>query len=117
MEKKIEEEYRLISEFMGWKYFMSTKYYRHPDEVSIYLINEMRWDKDWQWLMEVIDDIYYSRRFPTGAQTSELSSQPHKLYKNIEKSLLHLSIEQTYNAVIQFITWYNTQKLSHDKRI
>lgn len=67
----------------------------------------MQYHKSWDWLIPVVDDIYYSRRFNTGVQTSEINSKPYKLYKNIEAALLHLSIDQTWQAVVEFIKWKN----------
>lgn len=69
-----------------------------------------RYDEDWNLIIKVIDDIYYSRRFNTGVQSSEISSKPVRLYANIKAGLLNLSIRQTREAVIHFIQWYNENK-------
>lgn len=63
------------------------------------------WDK----IMKVVDDIFYSRRFDTGAQSTEISSTPVKLYAKIKEAILNLSIEQTNVAVVNFILNYNAR--------
>lgn len=67
----------------------------------------LKYEKSWDELMPVIDDIYYSRRFNTGSQTSEISHPSYRLYKKIIAAISTLSIKQVWKAVVEWIKWYN----------
>lgn len=104
-DKRIVEAF-LIAKFMGYTYESA------ESEGFIASLDLHDYSTDWSQLMPVVDDIYYSRRFDTGVQSSEISSKPVRLYANIKAGLLNLSIEQTHTAVIKFIEYYNNNQTS-----
>lgn len=109
--KEIVEGNRVISVYMDLVYDQLSDSHRKLLAPWIVTTPEgLEYNTSWNVLMKVIDDIYYSRRFDTGVQSSEISSKPVRLYANIKAALLNLSIQQTWRAVVQFIQWYNSQK-------
>lgn len=118
---KTTEGNKLIAEFMGLKPQNSNddRYFDTPDRYYKYDVGEyrisntcspenMQYHKSWDWLMPVVEKI---------EQTKMASITIHA------KNLAHISfnyrtdiffngslIENTYDAVIEFIKWYNKNK-------
>ena len=68
------------------------------DFKTSFTLEQMKFDKDWNWLMEVVDKILNI--------SLELDSM--EPYYNITDSVPN--IKQTHEAVIEFINYYNTIK-------
>ena len=113
--KTIEEKNRLIAEFMGYepikkmlptpdKYGnLFTKEFtvfqiepiRDDGIINFHIDFELKFHTSWDWLMPVVDKI-------------------EQTIGGVPQELLHLSLFsehiEVYNAVVQFIEWYNEQK-------
>ena len=99
--KNIEENNRLIAEFIGmqetdigWYDFeevLNNEYSNTFD--GLYFHN------DWNWLMEVLKEI----------DNLEIEiPEDSNLYGDITHGLLSFDIEMTYEAVVEFIKWYKS---------
>jgi hypothetical protein len=107
----------LIAEFMGFKKDSpSTNWYYDLKKSRYYRLNELLYDTDWNWLMDVVDKID-SLGFVT-----EISGNIERSFALIGLANSNSSISRvgygvefmnkkdaTYRAVIEFITWYNEQ--------
>jgi hypothetical protein len=72
-----------------------------------YIINDLKFDSSWDWLMPVIDKIY--------------SSDEYILYKREESGQFDVEVHintkyiiNTWKDVIEFIKWYNKNKKDND---
>jgi hypothetical protein len=123
----------LIAEFMGWE---------HCNSPSCIENNNLCWSKDchsgyvskdklkfetsWDWLMPVVEKIEQTRveidknglgyEFMTFIQANECLIESHtrptgREFISFRNSSL-TKIESTYRAVVEFIKWYNTQKVN-----
>lgn len=108
------ENNKLIAEFMGYKNNTPSKdFFQHPTDKNRFdRIEYLKYDTDWNWLMEVVEKI------------ESLSYQGYNIYVDIsEKTLIQSfesnieisevfggsKIENTYKACVEFIKWYNKQ--------
>jgi len=97
---------KLIAEFMGlYKKHDTTLYkYKGVDEKGEFQfdikLQEMRYHTSWDWLMPVVIKC---------KESVDYCSDDNALkYHNIEDEMLsQLSIEDTYNAVVEFIKEHN----------
>lgn len=92
------EDNKLIAEFMGYSqphpdYPTSTYWYKEGEAPLTILL----FDTDWNWLMPVVEKILNI--------SLELDSM--EAYYNITDSVPN--IEQTHEAVVEFIKWYDNQ--------
>lgn len=132
-----ENNNKLIAEFLGWResiiHHQGKKYdYELPSTIemigesdlhycsdcgndlhykhSIFL-NEMLFHSSWNWLMEVvekIEDLNYSIEMN---KQEENDYQCLIIKKDIKvQTFSEIKIQAVYQAVIQFITWYNQQQ-------
>lgn len=87
---------KLIAEFMGYSqphpdYPNSTYWYREDGSILTILL----YDTSWNWLMPVIEKIL----------DISLNLDTMEMYYNITDSIPNF--KNTYNAVVEFIKWYN----------
>lgn len=77
---------KLIAEFMDVDYV----------DVDTYLESnkELQYHKSWDWLMPVVETCYQN-----GAEGNQIGDITH--------ALLDCNREATYDAVVEFIKWYN----------
>ena len=61
----------------------------------------VKYSTSWDWLIPVIE---YCVLGPVEGTKGE------ELYKNIDAALLNLDLQGTYNAVVEYIEYYNTLK-------
>ena len=80
----MEQNNKLIAEFMGVDYV----------DIDTYLENnkELQYHTSWDWLMPVIEEIDHLQ---------------HEPVQSIEDALATRCIEDTYNAVVEFIKQHN----------
>ena len=118
------ESNKLIADFMGVRYTDDNVYIDTLKEMKAdgvyfeqgYMESELKYDSDWNWLMEVIAKIE-SMGFVT-----EISGNIERSFaliglanSNVPISRVGYGVEfmnkkdATYRAVIEFITWYNEQ--------
>lgn len=101
---------KLIAEFMGKKHIMTEDEFLSMEHKPHYptVIEDLKYDSDWNWLMEVVERINNTGRF-------EVVIQKGFCYVSDESNELTLScpasntIEATYQAVVEFIKWYNNE--------
>ena len=96
---------KLIAEFMPNMMFpaesmmdMGIKQYL-DDDGEYYLPEELQYDKSWDWLMPVVEEI------------DHLEYESERLDK-IEIAIKTRQINAVHNAVVEFIKWYNYEKLT-----
>ena len=96
------ETNKLIADFMKWKKVNAGLVgYETPHSVALIQPSEMLFYDSWNWLMPVVQKIgddYYNTPF------DETYSKLTEQYENI------WTIEDTYNAVVEFIKDQNTIK-------
>jgi len=127
--KEILEGNEIIVEFMGGKFVGTERMDGHeyemydlpasfpiklsePDEFGMKRTGYLGFDTQWDWLMPVVEkinDIY-------AASTPHI---PHFVLNEEIDKVIQLSIRTKINlvleAVVQFITWYNSQSPSPSK--
>lgn len=103
--KLIREKNKMIAEFMGkhWhRDFFKDVCIISPSNISY------KFHTSWDWLMPVVE----------GIEEYEMNVKIHTSYTSIhfkrKQCIVDVDggskIENTYNAVVQFIEWYNKQK-------
>jgi len=100
--EEIDNNNILIAEFLNWKKLKNNSYVL-PKKLadSFYKVDSryvLEFNTDWNWLIEVVEKILHI--------CLELDSI--EMYYNITDAIPN--INQTYNACIEFIKWYNEQK-------
>ena len=125
----MEEKIKTIAIFMGlfqddkgfWGFKNTPERQRcHSDRIKdIY-----QYDRDWNWLMKVVEKIEsikdsYHGRFGVYISSNSCTIQstnfrPDKPIANpsyyYDDVILNSKLESTYNAVVRFINFYNKQK-------
>jgi len=111
--KKIEENNKLIAEFMGIHEIMLDEYSNYEID-DIYQIlgmkphmyknmviheSDLQFHTSWDWLMPVVSKCYDNSEEADGKDTNVVGDISHHL--------LDVDMEQTYKAVVEFIKWYN----------
>jgi hypothetical protein len=131
------ENNKLIAEFMGA--IIIETYYNEDKSINHFLMDmgknrtqnsryisdiTMLYHKSWDWLIPVVEKIeslgYYTKiySYTIGYSTEHymaiLTYDDKTQYENLamNRKFTHSAnkLTATYNAVIEFITWYNTQK-------
>ena len=94
------ENNKLIAEFLGYEtYEMNGVLNVHYSENNIRTIQDTYYHADWNWLMEVVEKI------------EKVGEKELKFSVEFEKVKLSSNIESVYNACIEFIKWYNENKI------
>ena len=104
------ENNKLIADFMGIKYVYDDKYIENIKEMRVngvmfeqgYMLSELKYNTDWNWLMPVVREIY----------NTELPNEDNNYIGDITEALLDVDIQSLHKAVIEFIKWYNLNKLN-----
>ena len=100
------ENNKIIAEFMGFELFEG-KYYElsqfgyiktNGEWSDVFYPSTVRFHKDWNWLMEVVEKI----------------SEYRLVYPEQANKVCNLKVvinrDALYNACVEFIKWYNEQK-------
>jgi len=104
---KRAEENKLIIEFMGHK-IDQHEFVTLPEFGGRFNTSTVRYDKDWHWLMSVVSKI-------NEKMCTEHYMRAHGGYDFLESTkfeshLLGARLKDTYEAIVEFITWYNENK-------
>jgi hypothetical protein len=118
------ENNKLLADFMGWskkinKEGEETPFYNLPIKLHNHLgitqhipLEGFVFDTDWNWLMQVVEKIESLGYKETNVYV-DISEGTfiHTLESNIEIAEVFggTKIENTYNACIEFVKWYNNQ--------
>ena len=100
--KKTEENNRMIAEFMGMQ-LTNIGWFDNEDALKLPNTNDNTFDNllfhtSWDWLMPVV------------SKCKMLSTNDNEYWEAIYYSLEEIDIHKTYQAVCQFIEWYNENK-------
>jgi len=131
------ENNKLIAEFLGWRlrkmpvHMRGGTIWMSQHTTSTFCAEEGRelFHESWDWLMPVVDKIrlmdrkvtieaeYYVAHSTNRAEIMNFRTFPKEpkivvFYRGAEGTLLNA----TYEAVVEFIQWYNTQKDGIDKK-
>jgi len=109
--KNTQEGNKLIVQFMGGN-VENTDFYGD--------FSGCEYDTSWDWLMPVvekiellsIDEFYYSFQVYIGKFRSSVMPKDKRnnpVFENETYSELGSKLERTYQVVVEFIEWYNTQ--------
>jgi adenosine deaminase len=112
-----DETNKLIIEFLGYEFYKG--YYIHPDSEKpseMLWLPDLHYHDDWEWLMNVVGKIEYEHGFLIRIEgfvceiTSSSNENPRKKPFQIKK---HSSTKMlaTYEAVVEFIKWYNKENI------
>ena len=110
---------KLIAEEMGYKKKTPTKdIFQHPaDKNRFDRIEYLKYDTDWNWLMEVVEKIENTKIDNTIFDIFIAKDKTHIHYSKNDEWFSNIFIhegneklENTYNACIEFIKWYNNEK-------
>ncbi len=104
MTQKIKDKNKLIAEFMGLpRYTGDTYSFKRFKNLKVHLmsIKQMKFNKDWNWLMLVVKKI-------NEVETKKCNwSRRYVIHQTLHKA----DIKFTFFAVVEFIKWYNQQPL------
>ena len=94
MEKEILEGNKIIDIFMG-----------KSTEIELLTMSEylmdLKYHTSWDWLMPVVNKIIC---------TNPTLEDAFKNTAKVVDTLMYVQIERTWQAVVQFIKWYNNKK-------
>jgi len=107
----VEEPNKLIAEFMGMQ-DTDLGWYDSENVMSEYAcqivggntFEVLQYDRSWDWLMPVVKKIRKVFNDYNNVQHRDCGS------KNICDGLLTVDMHSTYDAVEEFINWYNKNK-------
>ena len=131
--KDIQENNRLIAQFMGFTIEKNLGYYDNEmlmgqnvyDQQNGNCFDELLFNTSWDWLMPVVEKIreegaeisisYRQGIHPTGCYTycrlnKSTFSNSWGVHKNAKGNRTMTMKEAVYNSVVEFIKWYNENK-------
>ena len=129
MEEKITKQDVIIAEFMGYKIQKDPTerfFGRYLTPITKVWINEidLAFHHDWNWLMEVVEKI---ESLPTMKDNGNFFFEIHQdsvtVFNSTRMDIIIEVIGQgsrinnTYQAVIEFIQWYNKQNKNNEKHL
>jgi hypothetical protein len=110
----METNNKLIAEFTGWTLDdKDLKSYRklNKNVFEYSLLSNLKYDTDWNWLMKAVDKIE-SENFSIEMNKQEEGDYQCLITKGndiIFQTFSNTKLKATYNAVVEFIKWYNEQ--------
>lgn len=114
MEKKITKQNIIIANFMGCRYDENRN--SHEDSEYYYEDCELEYHHNWNWLMEVVErinliDDYRFTVYIASMDTRIEDSVTGNIVIDINcKHAVDELIKSVYEAVVEFIKWYNSAK-------
>jgi hypothetical protein len=98
------EKNKLIAEFMGWTLDDKdlNSYRKLNNNVFKYsLLSNFKYDTDWNWLIAVVEKIANMKGF-------------YAIENDLKDTIINAKIDAVYNACVEFIKWYNENRLIKD---
>lgn len=90
----------------GYRQMRGINIYKGPDNIEWETGTYLKYHKDWNWLMPVVDKLKECFK-----QTVEADSETTHTHNNgINFQLAIVNIQSTHLAVYHAILWYNQQK-------
>ena len=81
------------------------------------LFEELLFDKDWNWLMAVVDkieDMDFNFSITTREAVALMPRNHSAIYlTNIYRKVKPTKMQATYKTCVEFIKWHNTQEISN----
>ena len=108
---KTTENNQLIAEFMGCASQLHLT--EHPITGEYTDPNEFEYHNSWDWIMPVIEKIECISNFDVRIFLKRCTIDgclPYKEFGSMIEGIGKTKLEAVYNAVIEFINWYNKQK-------
>jgi hypothetical protein len=117
--KTIEENNRMIAEFMGWKkghpelfeLRWSDEWFNDKEKMTTR--GHLHFDTSWDWLMPVVQEIKLSIEISDRFYETLDRLESDRFYETLDRldnSLMDINIQQTYENVVDIIEWYNENK-------
>lgn|ERR1035437_6933497 len=110
MKEVIVEGNKLIAKFMGWviddSFPDKGRVYRSP-KGNIELDTTFKYDKDWNWLMPVVEKI--EKENGVKMFLHPVGCEIYVFGKEISNNNSDTKIKATWLSVVEFIKWYNEQ--------
>jgi hypothetical protein len=105
----------LLAQFLGYqqKPEISNDLYINSDKKDVLFVNQMKFDSDYNFLMQVVEKIESIGAVVTiGRMKTEIQYlHPIKSYINCNISIASgVKINHIYAACIEFVKWYNAEK-------
>lgn len=103
------ENNKIIAEFLGYV-LRGKNTFEYNNK--LYLIEELKFHSDWNWLIEVVEKIE-SLGFNVSIEFSTciITYSDDDFKEIIGISDNYSKIQAVYNACVAFIKWYNEQKI------
>jgi len=98
---------KLCAEFLGWNYLISGVY---KDELTIYKKEELKFDSDWNWIMEVVEKI--EKECGVSIVGGPVKKPTCVIYLGNLKAKSgqgNSKKEAVVQAIWEFLNWYNEQ--------
>ena len=89
---------KLIAEFMGYTGGSDFQYLTHPETLLDTNVDELLYQTSWDWLLPVVSEC------------REKSNAEDSHWEAVCYSFEGCNIDVTYQAVVEFIKWYNQNK-------
>jgi hypothetical protein len=77
---------------------------------SLFYLHELKYHSSWDWLMSVVEKIESVQAWHVEISTDSCTIHNGLLKEPIFETYMKTKIEATYNAVVEFIQWYNKEK-------
>jgi hypothetical protein len=77
---------------------------------SLCYLHELKYHSSWDWLMSVVEKIESVQAWHVEISTDSCTIHNGLLKEPIFETYMKTKIEATYNAVVEFIQWYNKEK-------
>lgn len=111
------ENNRIVAEFMGWKERTdpTERWLGQWKDKKFQLHKILFFDTDWNWLMEVVEKINVIDDYRYTVQINSMDTYIHDLknggfiFQSDMKWQPNELINSVYEAVVEFIKWYNQQ--------
>ena len=106
----METNNKIIAEFMGAKLTKDLNIMYPVYEGDSSYVKNLKYHSDWNWLMEVVEKIEsIGFTFETKKNWARITRKGENIILRWEED--KTKIEAVYNACIEFIKWYNENKI------
>ena len=110
------ENNKLIAEFMGMEYGVpndnSVMIQMTPQGNEVVPINSMEYHSSWDWLMSVVEQIenFGFEIIIAESRCKIKHNTDHSIKEVLNVDIIGTKLQATYDAVLEFIKWYNKNK-------